>query len=280
MKQDDILQTVTGDGVLLLAGSGQVNYSSGAVVDVTAGEEALPGHLLTANHRYIVAENAQAGFTVTSAAAVLSFEGGGTLTRSLSPDYYSAACALREAGLFRGSGSGVGEGFDLHLAPTRGESLVMFLRLLGEESDALASNGAHPFTDVPGWLSPYVAWAWQKGYTSGVAADRFGSDQPVSAVEYEEFLLRALGYSTAGVDDYTTSLERALGLGALTQGEYTMLRETAFLRAHAAYVSWYSLDMPLNGGGETLAQRLTAANRITEEQLEAARAQINFSRIS
>ena len=193
---------------------------------------------------------------------------------------FSAACALREAGLFRGSGSGVGDGFDLYLAPTRGESLVMFLRLLGEEADALAYTGAHPFTDVPGWLDRYVAWAWQRGYTSGVAADRFGSDQPVSAVEYEEFLLRALGYSTAGVDDYTTSLERALGLGALTQGEYTMLRETVFLRAHAAYVSWYSLDMPLNGGTETLARHLISAGRMTEAQLEAARTQINFSRIS
>ncbi len=280
LKEGDVLSGSTGLVVVPLGGGVRLDVSGGAVVDVTAGEEALPGHLLTANHRYIVAENAQAGFTVTSAAAVLSFEGGGTLTRSLSPDYYSAACALREAGLFRGSGSGVGEGFDLYLAPTRGESLVMFLRLLGEESDALAFNGTHPFTDVPGWLSPYVAWAWQKGYTSGVAADRFGSGQPVTAVEYEEFLLRALGYSVAGVDDYRTSLERALAFGALTQGEYDMLRESVFLRAHTAYVSWYSLDMPLNGGGETLAQRLTAANRITEEQLEAARAQINFSRIS
>ncbi len=163
LKEGDVLSGSTGLVVVPLGGGVRLDVSGGAVVDVTAGEEALPGHLLTANHRYIVAENAQAGFTVTSAAAVLSYEGGGTLTRSPSPDYYSAACALREAGLFRGSGSGVGEGFDLHLAPTRGESLVMFLRLLGEESDALASNGAHPFTDVPGWLSPYVAWAWQKG---------------------------------------------------------------------------------------------------------------------
>ena len=156
----------------------------------------------------------------------------------------------------------------------------MFLRLLGEEADALAFAGTHPFTDVPGWLSPYVAWAWQRGYTSGVAADRFGSSQPVTAVEYEEFLLRALGYSVAGVDDYTTSLERALGFGALTPGEYDMLREEVFLRAHAAYVSYYSLDMPLNGGTETLAQHLIAAGRMTEAQLETARAQRNFSRIS
>ena len=45
----------------------------------------------------------------------------------------------------------------------------------------------------------------------------------------------------------------------------------------------YDIDLArtnIIGGAETLAQRLTAANRITEEQLEAARAQINFSRIS
>lgn len=280
LKEGDVLTGLTGLVVVPLGGGVRLDVSGGAVVDVTAGEEAAPGHLLTADHRYIVAEDAQAGFTVTTPAAVLSYEGNGALTRSLSTDYYSAACALREAGLFRGSGSGVGEGFDLYLAPTRGESLVMFLRLLGEEADALASAGTHPFTDVPGWLSPYVAWAWQRGYTSGVAADRFGSDQPVTAVEYEEFLLRALGYSVAGVDDYATSLERALGFGALTQGEYDMLRGCVFLRAHAAYVSYYSLDMPLNGGTETLAQRLIAAGRMTEAQLESARAQINSSRIS
>lgn len=280
LKEGDVLSGLTGLVVVPLGGGLRLDVTAGAVVDVTAGEEVLPGHLLTANHRYIVAENAQADFTVTTPAAVLSCEGGGELTLSLSTDYYSAARALREAGLFRGSGSGVGEGFDLYLAPTRGESLVMFLRLLGEEADALASAGTHPFTDVPGWLSPYVAWAWQRGYTSGVSADRFGSNQPVTAVEYEEFLLRALGYSTAGVDDYTTSLERALGFGALTQGEYDMLRSCVFLRAHAAYVSYYSLDMPLNGGTETLAQHLIAAGRMTEAQLASARAQINSSRIS
>lgn len=280
LKEGDVLSGITGLVVVPLGGGVRLDVSGGAVVDVTAGEEVLSGRLLPANHRYIVAEDAQADFTVTTPTAVLSYEGGGALTRSLSTDYYSAARALREAGLFRGTGSGVGEGFDLHLAPTRGESLVMFLRLLGEEEDALVYTGTHPFADVPAWLSPYVAWAWQRGYTSGVAADRFGSDQPVTAVEYEEFLLRALGYSVAGVDDYTTSLERALGLGALTQGEYDTLRGEVFLRAHAAYVSWYSLEMPLGGGTETLAQRLVSAGRMTEEQLEAARGQINSSRIS
>ena len=89
----------------------------------------------------------------------------------------------------------------------------MFLRLLGEEEQALAWTGSHPFTDVPRWLDRYVAWAYAKGYSNGVAADRFGARQSMSAVEYTAFLLRALGYGAAGEDDYAASLERAAECG-------------------------------------------------------------------
>ena len=100
------------------------------------------------------------------------------------------------------------------------------------------------------------------------------------AAEYEEFLLRALGYSTAGVDDYTTSLSRALALGALTEGEYQALTAGTFLRAHVAYVSYYTLDMPLNGSRQALAQRLQAAGVFSESQLASARIEVNSPRIS
>lgn len=280
LKEGDILSGSTGLAVTLLEGETRLDVSGGAVVDVTEGAELSSGQPLQRNHRYIVAENTAASFTVSSAAAVVSYEGGGSLTRSLSPDYYAIACALREVNLFRGSGSGIGEGFGLPLAPSRGEGLVMFLRILGEEEQALACTGTHPFTDVPLWLDRYVAWAYQRGYTRGVALDRFGSDSPISAVEYVEFLLRALGYSTAGVDDYATSLERAFTCGALTGGEYAALREAPFLRAHVAYISYYSLDMPLSGSSQTLAQHLVAAGQMTDAQLDAARLLVNSSRIS
>ena len=90
-------------------------------------------------------------------------------------------------------------------------------------------------------------------------------------MEYEEFLLRAMGYSVAGVDNYATSLERALTRELLTKGEYVMLRDGNFLRAHVAYVSYYALEAPLQGGEQTLAQRLTAAGVMTEAQLASAR---------
>lgn len=265
--------------ITLLGGEARIAFSGGAVVDVTEGAEVPAGHMMEANHRYIVAEDTAADFTVSSPAAVLSCQGGGALTPSREPDHFAIARTLRTLGLFQGTGSGFGEGFDLHAAPTRGEGLVMFLRILGEESQALAWTGTHPFTDVPGWLDHYVAWAYARGYANGVAADRFGCEQTMSAVEYEEFLLRALGYSTAGVDDYSTSLERALNCGALSGGEYAMLRDQPFRRAHVAYVSYFALDVPVSGSRETLGQKLAAAGVLTEEQLTEAKTQADPFRI-
>lgn len=278
LNEGDLLRGVAGMSVTLLGGEVRLDVSGGAVVDVTEGKEVPAGQLLEANHRYIVAENGAADFVAASPAAVLSCEGGGALTKGPGADYFAIAGALRELGLFRGAGSGFGKGFDLHLAPSRGEGLVMFLRLLGEEERALAWEGSHPFADVPKWLDRYVAWACARGYANGVAADRFGCEQKISAAEYEEFLLRALGYSTAGVDDYRTSLERALACGALSEGEYAMLREQKFLRAHVAYMSYYALDVPVNGG-ETLGRKLTAAGVMTAEQWDAAREQADSLRV-
>ena len=156
----------------------------------------------------------------------------------------------------------------------------MFIRILGEEADALACTYTHPYTDVPGWMDRYVAWAYHNGYTNGVSPTKFGTAQPIAAVEYEEFLLRALGYSVAGVHDYTTSLERALELGALTNGEYEMLKGQPFLRAHVAYVSYYTLDMVLSGSQQTLAQRLESEGLFTASLLSAARDRVDSSRVS
>lgn len=278
LKEGDVLTGSTGLALVPLAGD--VVLSSGTAVDVTAGRETAAGQTLTGNHRYIVAEDGAASFAVGSPTAVISYEGGFALRPSDGvPDYYAIAKGLRELGLFRGSGSGIGEGFDLHLPPSRAEGLVMFIRILGEEADALACTGSHPFTDVPAWLDRYAAWAYQKGYANGVAPTLFGAGQTISAVEYEEFLLRALGYSVAGVQDYTTSLERALNCGALTNGEYERLKEGPFLRSHVAYVSYYTLNMLLSGSQQTLAQRLEERGVFTAGKLEDIQADVGSARI-
>ena len=55
MKQGDVLHGSTGVTVMLLAGQGNVTYSSGAVVDATDGKVIPSGTAVKTNHRYIVA---------------------------------------------------------------------------------------------------------------------------------------------------------------------------------------------------------------------------------
>ena len=281
MNSGDVLSGTTGLTVLPLAGEIRLTLAKGDVVDATTGTEVPTDTILTLNHRYIVAESALARFTAVSPTAIVSYEGSYALSLSeTTPNYFAIARALRDLDLFRGTGSGIGEGFDLHLTPTRTEGLVMFIRILGEEQAALSCQYTHPYTDVPAWADRYVAWAHHQGYTNGISATLFGSSQAITATQYEEFLLRALGYSTVGVEDYTTALSRARDLGILTEGEFQMLSQDTFLRAYVAYISYYALDVPLRGTEQTLAQRLQAAGLFSEYQLATARILVDSSRLS
>ena len=196
LKQGDILSGTTGLQVIVLAGSVNVQFSSGAVVDVTTGSEVKSGAALAENHRYLVAEDTTALFTVTGKTAVVNYCGFYSIASSSSVDYPAMAASLKTLTLFRGSDTGYGEGFDLEKAPTRMEALIMLIRLLGEESEALTCTAYQPFTDVPDWALPYAAYAYSKGYTNGVGPTTFGTTMSASAEMYTEFLLRALRYSS------------------------------------------------------------------------------------
>ena len=97
----------------------------------------------------------------------------------------------------------------------------MFIRVLGEENDALAYTGSTPFTDItPGTQSEkYVGYAYSKGYTNGYSATTFRPSQTVTASQYMEFILRALGYSSADNKDLSGTLTNALTNGVITEGE-------------------------------------------------------------
>ena len=79
----------------------------------------------------------------------------------------TTAAALKSLGLFRGVSD---TNFDLNRAPTRVEALVMLIRTLGKESEALGKNWTHPFTDVPRWADRYVGYAYTQGLTKGSSA--------------------------------------------------------------------------------------------------------------
>ena len=94
LKEADTLTVPTGSSVLLLAGSGYVSYGYGAVVDVTEGAEIPSGSFLTANHRYMAAEDTAAVVTVSSKTAVLDYQGEAQFAYSDRIDYNAMASAL------------------------------------------------------------------------------------------------------------------------------------------------------------------------------------------
>ena len=276
-KERDLLACPTGTVVMPLSGSIAAEFSSGALIDLTEGAEIPSQTLLSPRHRYLVAEDTVAAFSVSSPAAVLQWQGYGALASSAATDYTELADALRALGLFQGSGTGYGKGYDLERYPTRLEALVMFIRVLGEEPEALAYQGEHPFSDIP-WGDSYVAYAYSRGYTVGYGDGTFGSDDPVDAATYVEFLLRAMGYSSPQ-EDWLTALDRAVDCGLLTAGERSRLEAEPFCRAQVAYLSYYALDAVLPDG-QTLARRLVNLGIFSDAQLEEARSLVSGRRIS
>ena len=258
LKRGDVLFGNTGTNVLMLAGAAQVFYDSGAVVDVSAGIEVPSGTMLAANHRYMVAEDTSASFVVTSKTAVLDYQGSYSFSYSGEVDYNAMAAALKTLNLFKGSFTGYGQGFDLEVAPTRLQALIMFIRVLGEEEQALAWTGTTPFKDIEkgSQAEKYVGYAYSMGYTNGYSATQFKPAGAVNAYQYTEFVLRAMGYSSAANTNLADTLERAQMCGLLTFGEAAMLQADPFLRAELVYVSYYALETYLPDGGMTLGDVL------------------------
>lgn len=281
LKQDDLLQCQTGSSILLLAGSGRVSYPSGAVIDVSAGTVLPSGSALAANHRYLAAEDTSASFLVTSKTAVIDYQGSCSFQYSNTIDYNAIASALKTLHLFRGSFTGYGEGYDLEAAPTRLQALIMFIRVLGEEEQALAWSGNLPFTDIqPGTQAErYVGYAYERGYTNGYTANQFRPSSLVNVYQYTEFLLRALGYSSAANTSLSDALLRAQDAGLLTIGEAAMLQGGSFLRAELVYVSYYALDVLLAGRDQTLGASLMEKGIFRQQEQEDAAALVTSWRL-
>ena len=278
VKQDDILSGVTGLQVIPLAGELTVSFSAGTVVDVTDGRELTSGSAIPINHRCLVAEDTTALFTCTSKTAVLSYCGSYHFALSDKPDRNAMAEALQSLSLFRGSG------YELEKTPTRAEALIMLIRMLGEEKAALACTASQPFIDVPDWCAPYVAYAYERGYSNGVGTDSlghsyFGTQQTASAAMYMEFMLRALGYSSTATTNISDALDRAVTAGVLTAGERTALQSSDFLRADVAYLSYYALSARTSGGA-ALSRKLIDAGVFTDADYRAAQAMVTTDRLA
>ena len=88
------------------------------------------------------------------------------------------ATDLKSLSLFKGVSD---TDFDLDRAPTRTEAVVMLIRVLGKEAEALNGSWSHPFTDVSPWADKYVGYAYEKGLAKGVSETQFGSGNATAA---------------------------------------------------------------------------------------------------
>lgn len=284
-KRGDVLTVDTGSELMLLAGTATLAYNSGAVIDVTSGTAVPSGTAMVNQRRYMATEDTLCRATVTSDTAVLAPRGYYAITPSGEMDYNQLAGALKTMGLFKGTGTAYGGGYDLELTPTRIEGLVLFLRLVGEEKAALAYVGDCPFVDVPDWGKQYVSYAYYRGYTKGVDVELklFGSYHTISSGEYLTFVLRALGYQDSGASpDFTwdTALSRAQALGCITAGEVVLLDPTRpFLRAQVAYLSYYSLASSRKVGG-SLQSYLISSGALSQSLVNTAQAPVTVKRIA
>jgi hypothetical protein len=185
----------------------------------------------------------------------------------------AAAERLKALGLFRGVGTNPdgSTDFDLARTPTRTEALVMLIRLLGKDNEAVSGNWTHPFTDVPEWADKYVGYAFENKLTNGSSATTFGTGT-ASCQMYLTFVLRALGYSDTGGADFTWDKSEvlALSVGILPEG----IHAENFLRADVVLISEAALSAKLKNSGDTLLDTLKTAGNEEEASSIPVRSEI------
>ena len=172
------------------------------------------------------------------------------------PLYANSAQQLWNKGLMLGS-DGV---FNLDKPLTRAEGIIMTLRILGKEQEALNLKLPCPFTDVPAWAQYQVAYAAQNGIASGYSATVFGSNDPMTANQYITFVLRAMGYNDRNGDFvWSSAAEKALEIGLIgdsCRDQY--MRSNLFLRDNVAVISYGALFSAKSKDGSLLGDKITA----------------------
>lgn len=177
----------------------------------------------------------------------------------------SEALALRQLRLFLGVSTKKID-FQLDKAPTRTQAIIMLIRVLGKEAEALSGNWTHPFTDVDPVADKYIGYAYQNGLAYG-NRDKFGTDNAISDM-YLTFVLRALGYDdTKGDFTWTEPDALAKSVGILPDDIDT----NNFLRADVVRISWAALSARLKNGTQALAEKLIADGVFTGENYDNAK---------
>lgn len=173
------------------------------------------------------------------------------------------ASKLSVINIFKGSDSG----FELERKPTRLEGIIMMIRLLGKENDAiLMSNEESIFNDVPEWGIGYVNYAYKNGLTVGVSSREFGTHNELDAKTYTTFLLRALGYNdTNGDFNWFNAVNFANKINLYEDGITNEIMDKEYTRGLLAICTYRALEANLKNTDQLLIVKLVEEDAISKE---------------
>jgi len=236
--------------------------------DITHGLAVPSGQALSRETLYMA--GTETPLRVSSATCEVTVDGVYRLAPSDAPDYGSLADVLAALKLFRGAGEYAG--YNLEAGVSRAQGLVMFLRLLGLEDEALAYTGPCPFTDVPAdhWARTCIAYAYDRGLTEGTGSKRFTPDGALTCQQYATFLLRALHYAEGEDFAYQTAVSDLTRLGLLSAGEAASLSAGTFARYQMVYLSYCALFGVDQDSGRLLMNQLVRDGAVEAGALPAA----------
>lgn len=195
-----VVKLTLGSGMLWTGGGGKVR--AGLLVDATTGQEAAPGTVLAAGHRYLAAEDASVLVTTPSAGWLVegmwtALPATGLAFTDVAADtwYCGHVRYAVEKGLFKGI---TDTEFQPSGAMTRGMAATVLYRIAGEP----AADYTPLFTDVPEgrWYTGAVVWAGQNRIDTG-ADGAFRPNEDITREELASMLYqyaRLVGADTAG----------------------------------------------------------------------------------
>ena len=203
----DVVTLESGSGIIVEAGS--VKLSQGIVIDVTQGKQVEPGVWLTPGHRYIVAEETEAVFTIESDAARVAVEGMFSVVPGGMPaspftdikitDWYrDAVNEVYDRGLFAGTGDG--SIFAPEIKLDRAMMMTVLFHLAGDpDEERFSAVTTFPDVKEGEWYETYVRWAAEQGISAGYGDGNFRPLQTMTRREVVQFLYN-FGISYLGLD--------------------------------------------------------------------------------
>ena len=183
-----------------------------------------------------------------------------------------SADALYTLGLFHGIGdiNGVPT-YSLDSELTRAQAIILLVRMLGKEKEALNGNWEHPFKDTEEYYDKYVGYAYAKGLTKGVSENAFDGSFQTNNQMFATFCIRALGYKDKTSEDdengdfwWADSPKYAEALGI------TISNDNEFKRSDAVQTFWDTLSKNINGTDKSMAEKLIEEGVFTKAQYDKA----------